>query len=545
MTKKNNYTTADLIGKSPKAMDKLLGLSAKASMQLLYSIAYDADMTIFYKVADIVETDDFLDPICAKAYKAICAAYKNTPQTYEELVALMDSAAAKQGLTNDEFRTAIGSGADPYNYLSHARDLIETAYPIRRALLMANSEMERGALDDLEDNYNRKISEIIAAAGHAIGKLASDVEPQSTRFLIYPYFPESEVVVLTAPSGSGKTNVSCEIAAALSTGRNIEGESGSREPITTLYISAEEDGSDISGRLRANRADTTKCAIIAKPDNPDFQMNLATRSGINTLQSIITHYGARFVVLDPYTSFIEGIDYNRGSILRPIMEHIRAIAKRTKSTILLMSHTNKREGAADTNNLSSGSGELLNVARSGLFIYDDKSTGEKHLIHTKHNKSEPGASLRFMLEDTSIEGYTNTFARVSWLGISPIDKTTLDLASVSKKRPMEIVASSESMEMLLMEAEKVCRRLEYEGKLPCILTKEEFLRISGNDEKAAVFGGYRNPGAAFRKIRPELHERGFDIVSKLENIVKDNGEKTTRRGFLITKSAQNTRQDGE
>src|SRR6266487_1181593 len=95
----------------------------------------------------------------------------------------------------------------------------------------------------------------LTAEGLPLGFIqASKIIPIEMKWLWYPFIPAGELVLLEGHPGLGKSTITCALAADLSQGRALPGDSP-RLPMRILMLSTEDlAGAIILQRLQANDA---------------------------------------------------------------------------------------------------------------------------------------------------------------------------------------------------------------------------------------------------------------------------------------------------
>src|SRR5690606_35160657 len=119
----------------------------------------------------------------------------------------------------------------------------------------------------------------------------SDIEPQAVTFLWGPYMPFGKVTMLEGDPGLGKSWLTMCLAAAVSRGRELPGQS---EPIKgrVLIMSAEDGLADtIRPRLDALKANVNKIRALSSPVVFD-------ETGIIDIEAEIEMYKPKLVIVD-------------------------------------------------------------------------------------------------------------------------------------------------------------------------------------------------------------------------------------------------------
>ena len=220
-----------------------------------------------------------------------------------------------------------------------------------------------------------------------------DILPKKTTYLVEPYLPAGRVSILTGIAGTMKTYLALYFASCLSTGTplfsDVKGENSS---LNTLYISWENDPEeDIRPRLEKLGANLKHIFV------PEKFTNLTLSD--SELEEAIMTYEASLVVIDPLQSFLGSANLNRTDDMRPLLDKLGEICKRTECAVLLISHMNKKETDSALNRIN-GSADLRNFARNILMTgYDPNDDGSNVLAHAKNNMGALGHSVKYRYDE--------------------------------------------------------------------------------------------------------------------------------------------------
>lgn len=203
----------------------------------------------------------------------------------------------------------------------------------------------------------------------------------------HPYLPKGRLVLMDGSEGIGKGLMCAHLATKLVCD----------EDVTVLWGSTEDDPEeDIQRRLLAAGYDrASEADVLFFKVDPKFPQD------VTILERLIQETGAGFLVLDPGRSFlappdnVKNFSYNDESSIRPGLEALNKLAKRTGCTIVFVHHWNKNTQAT-VQYRSGGSGAFAQVVRhritlawvgptdggEGAFEVSKSNIGPKGNVHT-------------------------------------------------------------------------------------------------------------------------------------------------------------------
>lgn len=172
-----------------------------------------------------------------------------------------------------------------------------------------------------------------------------------------PYLPEGRLVLLDGSEGIGK-GLFCAYLTTLLTGRGD----------TVLWASTEDDPEeDIQRRLlAAGYSRETSAPVGFFTVDPKFPTH------IEALEKLIAEHEAKMLVLDPGRSFLappEGVraSFNDEAAIRPGLESLNKLAKRSGCAIVFVHHWNKNTQTT-TQYRAGGSGAFAQVVRHRITL---------------------------------------------------------------------------------------------------------------------------------------------------------------------------------
>lgn len=241
--------------------------------------------------------------------------------------------------------------------------------------------------------------------------------------------PLGKVVVIDGDPATGKSTLTLDIAARVSTGRAWpDGASCRRGGV--LLLSAEDGLEDtIVPRLDAAGADRSMiCALSSVPirgDDGEVKPHAPVLPrDIPYLRTVITSRGIRLVVVDVLMAYLNGkVDSYRDQDVRGVLSQLAALAEDTGCTIVLLRHLNKAGGS---NALYRGGGSIgiVGAARSAFLVARDPDDPDlRYLAVTKSNLGPEPPTLAYRLVATDLG-----CARVEWEA-EPVPHTAAQLLS--------------------------------------------------------------------------------------------------------------------
>lgn len=261
-----------------------------------------------------------------------------------------------------------------------------------------------------------------------IVRCLADVEPEYVKWLWPGRIPLGKLTVLDGDPGLGKSALTLDIAARITTGRHMPDDSTPdiEEPAGVVLLTAEDGLADtIRPRLDAMGADTTRIRAFEGVLDVDGSLTLPMiPHHVDVLADIVRDLGALLVVIDPIMAYFSGSTNSyRDQDVRRALTPISSLADATGASVLVVRHPNKAAGSSPLYR-GGGSIGIIGAARSGLLIAKDPDDDDRRILAvTKSNLSKPVPALAFRLEETE-----NGVARVVWDGAT--DHTAAQLLNM-------------------------------------------------------------------------------------------------------------------
>jgi hypothetical protein len=284
-----------------------------------------------------------------------------------------------------------------------------------------NKRLETAILEslplDLSAGLNGKSDrEMAEPAGLATTCLAT-VRPVPVRWLVPGYLPLGKLILLAGDGGHGKSTLTLDLAACLTTGRPCLGLD--HEPLQAsdvLLISCEDDFADtVVLRLLSAGADLRRVHKVDGIKGKDGKTAPFSLAHFESMEAeLLAHPEIRLVIIDPAGAYVgrSGVDDYNDSQLRSLLGPMAELAARREVTILLVKHLVKGATARAVHKVG-GSAGYVNTVRAALAVAPDPEDPEnKLLLPLKFNLGPRPCGLAYRMctlekpaQDKILDGY--------------------------------------------------------------------------------------------------------------------------------------------
>ncbi|MEZ0355503.1 AAA family ATPase [Mycobacterium sp. SA01] len=246
----------------------------------------------------------------------------------------------------------------------------------------------------------------------------SDVKPERVEWIWRGWIPAGKLVTLDGDPGLGKSTLSDDFSARVTTAGMWPDGSRCERPGDVLLLSAEDGLADtVRPRLDAAGADVTRVhAIEGIPvvdDSGERFLRPPSLGDIVALEEAITETSARLLIVDVLMAYLpSGADAHKDQDVRRVLNRLSALADKTGCTVLLLRHLNKAKGG-DPLYRGGGSIGIVGAARAGMLVAADPDEPDlRVLASVKSNLGPAPESLSYRLVGEGDFGV----ARVQWEG---------------------------------------------------------------------------------------------------------------------------------
>lgn len=250
---------------------------------------------------------------------------------------------------------------------------------------------------------------------------AADVTTKAVEWMWHGRIPRGKLTMFDGDPDLGKSVVTMDIAARVSTGRPFP--DGAPNEAGNVLIANVEDGADdtIVPRLKAHGADLGRVFLFSSvPDKGGGTRLLELPQDITILENKVIQREAKLLILDPVLTMLGG-DANKDQEARKALAPIRDMAERTGVTVICVRHLNKNVSLSAIQR-GGGNMGLIGVARAGAFFapHPDDDKLRVMAVH-KSNLAQRPPSLSYRIVTSAV----HDTARIEWAGTTEHDANSL------------------------------------------------------------------------------------------------------------------------
>ena len=235
--------------------------------------------------------------------------------------------------------------------------------------------------------------------------LLADVPMQSVAWLVPQLLPLGEVSLLGADGGTGKGIWQAQLIAYVTAGKT----SGffplpPQQTGKVLLLAGEDDpGKVLKARLLAAGADMNRVLVLTADDYFGKTGQPLTLKD-QALAAFAAKAGPLLLIVDPLQSFLPaGVEMASRNQMRSILLPLKAIAAAQQCAVLLVMHSNKKQGVSDRKRLADSS-DIWDMARSVLMMGRAKNDDKIYLSHEKSSYARPQQTVLLHIDDVEVEG---------------------------------------------------------------------------------------------------------------------------------------------
>jgi hypothetical protein len=265
----------------------------------------------------------------------------------------------------------------------------------------------------------------------------AQVRPEPIDWLWPGHVATGKLTLIDGDPGLGKSLITLDLAARLTTGRKFPDGSACAGPGGVVLVGSEDGVSDtIIGRLQSAQADLNYVHSLdgisragASKGPPTFPEDCCL------LEEVIEESKARLVIVDPLLAFISSNVWSvNDQKVRGALAPLARVAEKTRAAMLLVRHLTKWGGGQRAIYRGSGSIGIIGSARTAFLVGRDPEQPEMRVLAcTKNNLGAPPRSLGFR-----VVADRESRPRIEWAG--PVEISAEELVQVPNYRRGELLA---------------------------------------------------------------------------------------------------------
>jgi hypothetical protein len=281
------------------------------------------------------------------------------------------------------------------------------------ARIVASIAYREGA----KSNDPKAQPKVTKARGKANLVVLSDVEPTIVEWLWHGYFPLGKLSLVMGDPGLGKSTLSIDLAARLTSGRPFPG-GAALEPRGVVLLTGEDGLSDtVRPRFEAAGGDSRLAVVIQSVSDEDGgERSLSLPGDLGFVREAILKQNAAMVVIDPLMAFLSG-DVNswHDQQIRQALTPLTRLAEEMRVAVVVITHLNKKQGTSALYRSGGSIGIVAAVRAAFLVAKHPDDDSRRVLSPVKFNLGPPPQSRVFRLD-----GAPNGSSRVVWEGVTDL-----------------------------------------------------------------------------------------------------------------------------
>ena len=370
------------------------------------------DNASFDRIADALTADDFYRREHRLIFSAIATLCQESHQA--DVVTISEYLEKRGDIENVGGLAYLGTLANntpsAANIVAYAKIVREAS--VRREVTRtlessAKAVRDGGVLGELTDaviDRLRNISERMAPdRSSSIMLRMADVQPEPIRWLWPSRIALGKLTLLVGDPGLGKSFVTLDLAARVSTGSPWP-DSTPAPKGSVILLSAEDDPADtIRPRLDALGANSERIHVlqaVREQGDGGFVERTPRLGDLAALAEAIERIGdVRLLIVDPIAAYLGGdVDSHKNSDIRALLAPLATVAARYGVAVVGVSHLNKSQGSAIYRTM--GSLAFVAAARAAWCVTKDPDDEHRRLVlPVKNNIGPDQGGLAYRIED--------------------------------------------------------------------------------------------------------------------------------------------------
>ena len=320
-------------------------------------------------------------------------------------------------------RELLDEGIIPNGNLKQAEDYIPLLAPLIEDVKGVAKEAARKKFRDQDDPRLRELatSEIAPEEKPLVGTLLSDVVETEIQWLWRDRLALGKISTLDGDPGLGKSTITLDIAARVSTGREMpDGTDGVNGGV--VLISPEDSLSDtVVPRLSRAGANLRKIVSIGTVQVTDANTNFSYErpfslpEDLQVLEDAIKRVQAKLIIIDPIMAILGNKDIYKDNEVRSLLAPVKSLVEQAGAAVIMVRHFTKG-GGDHAIYRGGGSMAFIGLARTGFMVAKDPDNEAKCVFaNIKNNLRKEAQSLSYVVASDEMEGDERPY--IAWQGV--------------------------------------------------------------------------------------------------------------------------------
>jgi putative DNA primase/helicase len=341
------------------------------------------------------------------------------------------------------------------------------------------------------------------------------------RYLWQDYIPLKKLIHFAGASGAGKSPVSLDLAARISSGQPWpDGTPNTMGPRTVILMCSEDDWGDTQRpRLELYGANLDNIVLIeataTKEEGNEFEVGVALKEDTLRLRDEAKKYpDLALVIIDPITNYLQGVKMNSEEEVRQVlMPLVEQFITPLNVSVITIGHLNRREKGTDAKARVMGAAAFYGVARFVYMFGPDTELEDKFAHVMVQDRGVGAQSIKYKTEavDQTWDGETDKVVRVVWG--EKCDATGQDAVDpISQEEKTQVSEDAQFLKEFLRDGAKPAQAVQqaHEQKTGRKVANWDKAKRRAKVKAQKIKGQGRSAGWEWGLLAPEQKDMEFD-----------------------------------
>lgn len=297
----------------------------------------------------------------------------------------------------------------------------------------------------------------------------ADIVREPIEWLWPDRIPLGKITTIAGDPKLGKSQITCALTAALSTGGSFP--DNTRAPLgSVILVTCEDDPEDTIGpRLDAAGADSKKIHLldwtVRREGSAAKRKHFDIGQDAEALEAMVQDIGdVKAIIIDPISAYMGKADSHKNADVRGALIAIQTLAAKHSIAVVLVSHLNKNSNGQNAKARVAGSG-FVAVSRCNWLVVEDSAdeTGERRFfcpLGTNIAKGATGFAYRIIGVDL---GNGIKTSKVVFEG-QEIALNADDLLSCRQEAPGAVACAADLLRSVLADGPQAQKQVEHAAR---------------------------------------------------------------------------------